>query len=102
MTAGEGEWLGEVMLADLAADKDNSGVTARIANDGDMDVLTGFFPGPPDTPYAGGTYEVRIVIPPTYPFKPPDFQLKTKIWHPNISSVTVRARTKERELTLRL
>ncbi|KAL8604058.1 ubiquitin-conjugating enzyme E2 K [Nucella lapillus] len=50
--------------------------------------LIGEIAGPPDTPYAGGTFHLDIVIPETYPFNPPVVKFKTKIWHPNISSVT--------------
>lgn len=50
--------------------------------------LRGRINGPPDTPYEGGTYELDIVIPETYPFNPPKVKFLTKIWHPNISSVT--------------
>jgi len=31
---------------------------------------------------------VDIKIPDEYPFKPPIMKFETKIWHPNISSVT--------------
>lgn len=41
-----------------------------------------------DTPYEGGIFQVDIVIPPDYPFKPPKMKFDTKIWHPNISSQT--------------
>jgi len=44
--------------------------------------------GPPDTPYEGATYILDIKIPETYPFNPPKVQFVTRIWHPNISSVT--------------
>lgn len=47
-----------------------------------------FFIGPDNTPYAGGKFVVDIKIPPNYPFEPPKMQFDTKIWHPNISSVT--------------
>ena len=50
--------------------------------------LRGEIAGPPDTPYEGGTYVLEIKIPETYPFNPPKVRFITKIWHPNISSVT--------------
>lgn len=34
---------------------------------------------------AGGTFELSINIPPTYPSKPPQIRFKTKLWHPNVS-----------------
>jgi ubiquitin-conjugating enzyme E2 D/E len=42
--------------------------------------------GPVGTPYEGGIFNIRISIPPGYPFKPPTFIFKTKIYHPNINS----------------
>ena len=74
-------------LQDIEKDRD-SGVTVRLVNDS-LKNLIGTIPGPPDTPYAGGTYEVEITIPDQYPFKSPFMKFKTKIWHPNISSQTV-------------
>uniref|UniRef100_A0A9J7ZK48 Ubiquitin-conjugating enzyme E2 K n=2 Tax=Cyprinus carpio TaxID=7962 RepID=A0A9J7ZK48_CYPCA len=50
--------------------------------------LKGEIAGPPDTPYEGGRYQLEIKIPETYPFNPPKVRFITKIWHPNISSVT--------------
>ncbi|XP_031573533.1 ubiquitin-conjugating enzyme E2-22 kDa-like [Actinia tenebrosa] len=50
--------------------------------------LRGEIAGPPDTPFEGGKYMLDIVIPETYPFNPPKVKFTTKIWHPNISSVT--------------
>lgn len=50
--------------------------------------LRGEIAGPPDTPFEGGSYKLDIVIPETYPFNPPKVNFVTKIWHPNISSVT--------------
>jgi len=64
-----------------------SGVQLELVND-DLTELAGQVAGPPDTPYAGGKYKLEIKIPDTYPFNPPKVRFITKIWHPNISSVT--------------
>eukprot|EP00038_Savillea_parva_P020345 m.31069 g.31069 ORF g.31069 m.31069 type:complete len:204 (+) comp4770_c0_seq1:725-1336(+) len=50
--------------------------------------LEGEIPGPPETPYAGGTFKLAIEVPESYPFSPPKVKFITKIWHPNISSQT--------------
>lgn len=76
-------------LQDLEADRQNSGVFAAPTDGVSLKKLTGTISGPPDTPYAGGMYQVDITIPDQYPFKAPQMVLSTKIWHPNISSQTV-------------
>jgi ubiquitin-conjugating enzyme (huntingtin interacting protein 2) len=75
-------------LADIHNDKDNSGVLANPVDPSNLTHLKGTFPGPPDTPYAGGTYQIDITVPDMYPFKSPIMKFDTKIWHPNVSSVT--------------
>ncbi|CAH2034878.1 unnamed protein product, partial [Iphiclides podalirius] len=50
--------------------------------------LKGQIVGPPDTPYEGGIFLLEIKVPETYPFNPPKIRFMTKIWHPNVSSVT--------------
>jgi len=50
--------------------------------------LLGRVRGPPQTPYENGIFVIDITIPENYPFNPPNCRFVTKIWHPNISSVT--------------
>jgi ubiquitin-conjugating enzyme (huntingtin interacting protein 2) len=42
--------------------------------------------GPPDSPYADGTFELLFKMPNNYPWSPPSVRFLTKIWHPNVSS----------------
>jgi ubiquitin-conjugating enzyme E2 D/E len=37
-------------------------------------------------PYDKGMFQLDIVIPPEYPFKPPVVKFDTKVYHPNIKS----------------
>ena len=52
-----------------------------------MNDLTGKILGPAGTPYEGGKYQIRFLIPDNYPFSPPKVYFTTKIWHPNVSTV---------------
>jgi len=62
-------------------------IKVELVNDSYTE-LRGEIAGPPDTPYEGGNYVLEIKVPETYPFNPPKVRFITKIWHPNISSVT--------------
>jgi ubiquitin-conjugating enzyme (huntingtin interacting protein 2) len=75
-------------LGDIQKDT-QSRIVAYPANGEDLSHLKASFPGPPDTPYEGGTYIVDIKIPSEYPFRPPVMKFDTKLWHPNVSSQTV-------------
>jgi hypothetical protein len=75
-------------LDDMSKDKMSEMNAKPINNDNIMHLL-GWFPGPPDTPYAGGTFNVDILLPDNYPFVPPKMKFETRVWHPNISSQTV-------------
>ena len=76
-------------LADITQDT-HSNITAAAVKDDDLSHLKGSFTGPSETPYEGGTYVIDITIPTDYPFRPPVMKFQTKIWHPNVSSQTVR------------
>ena len=71
---------------DLQKEK-NSNVLVKLVNN-DIRHWKGRIKGPIDTCYQSGIFDVDIIIPNEYPFKPPKMKFDTKIWHPNISSVT--------------
>jgi len=81
-------------IADIHKDKDSQIQVEPIGDQEDITHLRGSFPGPPDTPYQGGTYNIDIKIPTDYPFRPPVMKFETKVWHPNVSSQTVRGLSK--------
>lgn len=74
-------------LEDVKKDVNASIVLEPVSED-NLSHLKGTFNGPPDTPYEGGKFIVDINIPNEYPFKPPIMKFDTKVYHPNISSVT--------------
>ncbi|KAJ4302855.1 Ubiquitin-conjugating enzyme E2 1 [Kalmusia sp. IMI 367209] len=75
-------------IAEIQNDKLSQILVEPAGNGDDLTHLRGSFPGPPDTPYEGGTYYVDIKIASDYPFRPPTMRFETNIWHPNVSSVT--------------
>ena len=42
--------------------------------------------GPEGSPYEGGLFHLKIVIPNNYPFSPPKIEFETKVFHCNIGS----------------
>ena len=72
---------------DLQKNKNDHAVQVKLV-DNDYRHWKGRIKGPIDTVYQGGVFDVDIIIPDDYPFKPPKMKFDTKIWHPNISSVT--------------
>lgn len=80
-------------MADIHADTKSQITAAPVNEQEDITHLRGSFPGPPGTPYEGGTYNIDIKIPTDYPFRPPVMRFETKVWHPNVSSQTVSNRS---------
>jgi len=63
-------------------------VSVKPVREDSLDHLFGTIKGPEGTVYEGGIFCVDIQIPDAYPFEPPKMKFTTKIWHPNVSSVT--------------
>lgn len=78
------------MMKELQAIKDDpeAKVDLQLVNENDIHLLKGSFLGPPGTPYENGKFIVDIEVPMEYPFKPPKMKFDTKVYHPNVSSVT--------------
>ncbi|MCJ1244478.1 Ubiquitin-conjugating enzyme E2 4 [Trapelia coarctata] len=72
--------------AKLAKDQRDANILTkgRWAIDDNLFDLLGSMEGPPDSPYEGGIFYVRITIPDDFPWRPPECRFLTKIYHPNI------------------
>lgn len=64
-----------------------SHITFQLVDD-DIHQWTATLQGPPSTPYADHTFQLSLVFPPTYPFKPPSITFVTPIYHPNVQTAT--------------
>jgi len=73
-------------IADCKNDK-TSNIRIDLIDDSPFH-LKGSFPGPTETPYEGGHFEVDIIIPDSYPFQPVKMKFITKVYHPNVSSAS--------------
>ncbi|XP_059169059.1 ubiquitin-conjugating enzyme E2 S-like [Physella acuta] len=55
-------------------------------NDEDVTDIQATIEGPSGTPYAGGTFRMKLVLGNNFPTEPPKAFFLTKIFHPNVSS----------------
>ncbi|XP_015365639.1 PREDICTED: ubiquitin-conjugating enzyme E2 S isoform X1 [Diuraphis noxia] len=57
-----------------------------VVNDSDVTDIQAFIDGPAGTPYAGGRFNVKLVLGKDFPHTPPKAYFLTKIFHPNVAS----------------
>ena len=81
---------GKRIMKELQAVRDDptANIELFFVNESDIHNLKGTFLGPPGTPYENGKFIIDIEVPMEYPFKAPKMKFDTKVYHPNISSVT--------------
>ncbi|GAW20103.1 hypothetical protein ANO14919_095990 [Xylariales sp. No.14919] len=67
-------------------DNPPAGMTITLPSDSDLSKWDVSLAGPPGTPYAGGVYSITVTLPPDYPFKAPQVNFATRIYHPNVTN----------------
>ncbi|GAA5821428.1 hypothetical protein JCM3770_007078 [Rhodotorula araucariae] len=73
-------------LNDLKKDALPQGCDAGVISDDNVYEWHASIDGPPDSPYAGGQFQLHIQLPADYPFRPPKVTFQTKIYHANINN----------------
>lgn len=61
------------------------GCSAAPVDADDLRFWAATITGPPDTPYAGGTWQLSVEFTDDYPSKPPVLKFETPIFHCNVS-----------------
>jgi len=76
------------LLNKSATETSSCGICFELPDEKDITKLTAYLQGPQNTPYEKGIFQLSINFQSDYPMSPPKIKFNTRIWHPNISSVT--------------
>ncbi|KAJ5750228.1 hypothetical protein N7533_007256 [Penicillium manginii] len=63
-----------------------AGITVNLVDEANMYEWKVLMDGPEGSPYHKGKFQIKLVLPTEYPFKPPTVSFATKIYHPNITN----------------
>ena len=59
-------------------------ITLTLADETDIFLWSAFLKGPAGTPYEGGSFELSLKCPSSYPLAPPKVTFVTPVFHPNV------------------
>jgi ubiquitin-protein ligase len=62
------------------------GMSITLPSEADLHTWHITLQGPADTPYEGGRFNIVLTLPTDYPFKAPQVNFTTRIWHPNVTN----------------
>ncbi|KAI1504487.1 ubiquitin-conjugating enzyme [Biscogniauxia marginata] len=62
------------------------GMTITLPSESDLRKWNIKLVGPEKTVYAEGTYDITVELPEDYPFKAPQINFVTRIYHPNVTN----------------
>ncbi|KAI1133140.1 ubiquitin-conjugating enzyme [Nemania abortiva] len=68
------------------SDSPPAGMTISLPSEADLHKWDITLSGPPGTLYAGGVYHITVTLPPDYPFRAPQVNFVTRIYHPNVTN----------------
>lgn len=69
-------------------DQPNADIVLEPVSDDSLYRWRAVLHGPPDTPFAGGKFELELQVPSDYPIVPPAAKFRTKVFHPNVKFET--------------
>ncbi|XP_034250167.1 ubiquitin-conjugating enzyme E2 N-like [Thrips palmi] len=66
----------------------DSGVLLTDYDEVELKHFTVSVAGPVGSPYETGTFDVKIMLPMSFPFRGPKAKFVTQVWHPNVGAAT--------------
>ena len=84
MSSSRGRLLKELKSATQAGTQTDTVARLGLDDESNLNEWVAVLQGPADTPYAGGSFSVRLSVPSSYPLSAPTATFSTPIFHPNV------------------